>query len=57
MSPAPGSRLTRYPAGWLLALARTSAKGYEHLHGYKIRFETTWLDKPYRRGLFFPQSA
>jgi hypothetical protein len=24
--------------------ARTSVKGYEHLHGFKIRFETTWLD-------------
>jgi peptide/nickel transport system substrate-binding protein len=29
-----------------LQAARTSVKGYEHLHGYKIRFETTWLDKP-----------
>lgn len=26
--------------------ARTSVKGYENLHGFKIRFETTWLDKP-----------
>jgi hypothetical protein len=26
--------------------ARSSVKGYEHRHGYKIRFETTWLDKP-----------
>ena len=25
--------------------ARASVKGYEHLHGFKIRFETTWLDK------------
>jgi hypothetical protein len=25
---------------------RTHVKGYEHLHGYKIRFETTWLEKP-----------
>jgi hypothetical protein len=24
----------------------TSVKGYENLHGYKMRFETTWLDKP-----------
>jgi hypothetical protein len=24
-------------------------KGYEHLHGFKIRFETTWLDKPQPR--------
>ena len=26
--------------------ARTQVKGYVHLHGYKVRFETTWLDKP-----------
>jgi hypothetical protein len=26
--------------------ARSYVKGYEQLHGYKIRFETTWLDKP-----------
>jgi ABC-type transport system substrate-binding protein len=25
---------------------RTYVKGYEHLHGFKIHFETTWLDKP-----------
>jgi ABC-type transport system substrate-binding protein len=25
--------------------ARTYVKGYENLHGHKIRFETTWLDK------------
>ncbi len=29
-----------------LQAARTSVKGYEQLHGYKIRFETTWLEKP-----------
>ena len=29
-----------------LHAARTYVKGYEHLHGYKIRFETTWLEKP-----------
>jgi peptide/nickel transport system substrate-binding protein len=29
-----------------LQAARTSVKGYEHLHGYKIRFETTWMEKP-----------
>jgi ABC-type transport system substrate-binding protein len=29
-----------------LQAARTDVKGYVHLHGYKIRFETTWLDKP-----------
>ncbi len=28
-----------------LQAARTHVKGYEHLHGFKIRFETTWLDK------------
>ena len=26
--------------------ARSYVKGYEQLHGYKLRFETTWLDKP-----------
>jgi hypothetical protein len=26
--------------------ARTPVKGYEPLHGYKIRFETTWLERP-----------
>ena len=25
--------------------ARTYVKGYENLYGYKIRFETTWVDK------------
>jgi hypothetical protein len=25
--------------------ACTFVKGYEHWHGYKIRFETTWLEK------------
>jgi peptide/nickel transport system substrate-binding protein len=29
-----------------LQAARSYVKGYEQLHGYKIRFETTWLDKP-----------
>jgi hypothetical protein len=28
-----------------LQATRTSVKGYVHLHGYKILFETTWLDK------------
>jgi ABC-type transport system substrate-binding protein len=28
-----------------LQAARTYVKGYEQLHGFKIRFETTWLDK------------
>jgi hypothetical protein len=26
--------------------ARTNVKGYEQLNGFKIRFETMWLDKP-----------
>jgi ABC-type transport system substrate-binding protein len=29
-----------------LQAARTNVKGYEQLHGFKIRFETTWLDNP-----------
>jgi ABC-type oligopeptide transport system substrate-binding subunit len=29
-----------------LQAARNYVKGYEQLHGFKIRFETTWLDKP-----------
>ena len=28
-----------------LQAARPLVNGYEHLHGFKIRFETTWLDK------------
>ncbi len=28
-----------------LQAAHTYVKGYENLHGYKLRFETTWLDK------------
>ncbi len=28
-----------------LQAARPYVKGYEHLHGFKIQFETTWLDK------------
>jgi peptide/nickel transport system substrate-binding protein len=28
-----------------LQAARPQVKGYEHLHGFKIQFETTWLDK------------
>jgi ABC-type transport system substrate-binding protein len=28
-----------------LQVARGYVKGYENLHGYKLRFETTWLDK------------
>src|SRR5262245_1877704 len=29
-----------------LQAIRSTVKGYEHLHGFKIRFETTWLEKP-----------
>jgi hypothetical protein len=25
--------------------ARSYVKGYQNLHGYKLRFETTWLEK------------
>jgi hypothetical protein len=28
-----------------LQAARSYVKGYENLHGYKLRFETTWLEK------------
>jgi hypothetical protein len=28
-----------------LQAARSYVKGSENLHGYKLRFETTWLDK------------
>lgn len=28
-----------------LQAARTDVKGYVHLHGYKIPFETTWPEK------------
>jgi ABC-type transport system substrate-binding protein len=29
-----------------LQAARTEVQGYEYLHGYKVRFDTTWLAKP-----------
>ena len=29
-----------------LQASRADVKGYVHLHGYKVHFETTWLDKP-----------
>ncbi|MGH8056408.1 MAG: hypothetical protein ACREOH_04115, partial [Candidatus Entotheonellia bacterium] len=29
----------------LLQAARADVRGYVPLHGYKIRFETTWLDR------------
>jgi hypothetical protein len=28
-----------------LQAARMSGKGYEHLQGYHLRFETTWREK------------
>jgi ABC-type oligopeptide transport system substrate-binding subunit len=28
-----------------LQVARSYVKGYENLHGYKLCFETTWLEK------------
>jgi ABC-type oligopeptide transport system substrate-binding subunit len=28
-----------------LQAARPRVKGYEHLHGFKIQFETAWLDQ------------
>jgi hypothetical protein len=28
-----------------LQAARSYVKGYENLHGSKLRFETTWMDK------------
>jgi hypothetical protein len=28
-----------------LQAARSYVKGYENLHGYKLRFEPTWLEK------------
>jgi hypothetical protein len=31
-----------------LQAAHASVKGYAHRHSFKIRFETTWLDKPSR---------
>jgi hypothetical protein len=39
-------RLTSVASVPFLQAARTSVKGYEHLHGYKVRFKTTWLEKP-----------
>jgi hypothetical protein len=29
-----------------LQAARPHVARYAHLHGFKIQFETTWLDKP-----------
>ena len=37
------TRVTSLP---FLQAARASVKGYEHWHGSKTRFETTWLEKP-----------
>jgi ABC-type transport system substrate-binding protein len=43
---AENMMLTSVASVPFLQAARTYVKGYEHLHGYKIRFETTWLEKP-----------
>jgi ABC-type oligopeptide transport system substrate-binding subunit len=50
-----GQNLQRYIADQMLypgvttlpfiQAARAYVKGYENLHGHKVRFETTWLDK------------
>ena len=29
-----------------LQAARADINGYVYLHGYKVQFETTWLDRP-----------
>ena len=29
-----------------LQASRTYVKGYEHLHGFKMCFATTWLEQP-----------
>jgi hypothetical protein len=43
---AENMMLTSVASVPFLQAARMHVKGYEHLHGYKIRFETTWLEKP-----------
>ena len=30
----------------LLQAYRNQVKGYEPLHGFKVCFETTWIEKP-----------
>jgi ABC-type transport system substrate-binding protein len=42
---AENMRTTSVTSLPFLQAARASVKGYEHLHGFKIRFETTWLDR------------
>jgi ABC-type transport system substrate-binding protein len=37
--------LTSVSSSGHLQAARSDVKGYENLHGYKLRFETTWLEK------------
>lgn len=37
--------LTSISSYGILQAARAYVKGHENLHGYKLRFETTWLDK------------
>jgi hypothetical protein len=42
---AENMMLTSVASVPFLQVARTYVKGYEHLHGYKIRFENAWLEK------------
>ena len=37
-------RLAKDPQ--ISVLRGKDTQGYENLHGYKLRFETTWVDKP-----------
>jgi len=51
-----GQEFQRYVTGIMLTCgiaslpflqaARTDVKGYTYLHGYKVRFEPVWLDRP-----------
>jgi len=43
---AENMMITSVSSFGFLQAARTYVKGYENLHGYKLRFETTWLEKP-----------
>jgi hypothetical protein len=40
-----------------LEAARALVKEHEHLHGFKIRFETICLDKPSRKPQRHPAAA
>jgi hypothetical protein len=41
----PQRRRAHNAIPFFLQAARGYVKGYENLHGYKLRFETTWLEK------------